>query len=547
MKTLSKQRSVLTAAVLAASLMLTACGTDTEHQTGDSAALEQATTPDTYPIETDVTLRYWLQLPGQVSAQATSMNDIELASYLEEETGIKVTFEHPVAGQEAAAFNILQASGDAPDIIEWSWAEYPGGPQGALNDRFIIPLDSYIEKASPNLKALLEKNPDWKKEITSSAGHIYEYPFIKDNPTLLTYMSYVVRQDLLDQAGLSAPVTFEDWETMLYKFRDMGLSAPISLRLNNFYLQYCSPFTSKFGIVGGWYQKNGKVQFGPAQEEFGDYIKMLKRWYDDGILDREFADITPNRITAGVTNGSIGALYCSVGGDLGNYLGAIPADSGIRLTPVTIPVERAGEAPMWGQKDYPIYDCAAISYDSKHKELAARFLDYGYSEKGRLTYNFGRENVSFTYQDGPRGSHIPTYTAKVTDPAANGGLTLAQGIAKYARASANGPFVQNLEYLYQYYTRPEQQAAFDVWGSDALNYKLPKNLIYEGDEESRFKDIMTAVDTYREESLAKFIAGKMDIGQLDAYFAQLKALGIEDAVSIQQKAYDRYLTLGNAN
>ena len=543
MKALSKQKVLLTTAVLATSMILTACGTNTKTASDDPTALDHATTPNTYPIETDVTLRYWMQLPPQVSAQATSMNDIELARYLEDETGIKVSFEHPVAGQEAAAFNILQASGDAPDIIEWSWAEYPGGPQGAINDKLIIPLDSYIEKASPNLKALLEKNPEWKKSITSSEGHIYEYPFIKDNPTLLTYMTYVVRQDLLDKAGLSTPVTFEDWETMLYKFKDMGISAPISLKLNNFYLQYCSPFTSKFGIVGGWYQKNGKVQFGPAQEEFGDYIKMLKRWYEDGILDREFADITPNRITAGVTNGNIGALYCSVGGELGNYLSAISENSGIKLTPVTIPVERAGETPMWGQKDYPVVDCAAISYDSKHKELAARFLDYGYSEKGHLTYNFGRENDSFTYQDNSLGTHMPTYTANVTDPAVNGGLTLAQGIAKYARAYSNGPFVQDLNYLYQYYTRPEQQSAFDVWGSDALDYKLPKNLIYEGDEESRFKDIMTAVDTYREESLAKFVAGKASIGELDNYFAQLKSLGIDEAISIQQKAYDRYLSL----
>ena len=56
---------------------------------------------------------------------------------------------------------------------------------------------------------------------------------------------------------------------------------------------------------------------------------------------------------------------------------------------------------------------------------------------------------------------------------------------------------------------------------------------------------MTAVDTYREESLAKFIAGKTDIGQLDNYFAQLKSLGIDEAISIQQKAYDRYQSLAD--
>ena len=57
MKTLSKKKSLLTVAALTASLALTACGTDTKTKAGDPTALDQVTTPDTYPIETDVTFR----------------------------------------------------------------------------------------------------------------------------------------------------------------------------------------------------------------------------------------------------------------------------------------------------------------------------------------------------------------------------------------------------------------------------------------------------------------------------------------------------------
>ena len=79
------------------------------------------TTTDEYPQKTDVTLRYWLPLHSHVSATATGLNDTPFKEYLEEQTGINVKFEHPVAGQQESAFNIMIASDDMPDIIEWNW------------------------------------------------------------------------------------------------------------------------------------------------------------------------------------------------------------------------------------------------------------------------------------------------------------------------------------------------------------------------------------------------------------------------------------------
>lgn len=55
-----------------------------------------------------------------------------------------------------------------------------------------------------------------------------------------------------------------------------------------------------------------------------------------------------------------------------------------------------------------------------------------------MTYNFGREGVSYEMKDGK-----PTYTDLITDTTKNGGLSTSQAMSKYIRACYNGPFVQD--------------------------------------------------------------------------------------------------------
>lgn len=493
-------------------------------------------TPDTYPIETDVTLRYWMELSPHVSASNTSFNTTEIAAYLEEATGIKVKFEHPVAGQADAAFNILQSSNDMPDIMERDWTDMPGGPERLIREGVLTDLTPYIENVSPNLKGLLSENPDWAIQIMTDKGKYFEYPFIRPDEKLATFMTYIIRKDLLDKAGLAVPETLDEWEKALYVFKDMGIESPLSLRLSLSQFTRFSPFTGVFGIGSTFYQVGGTVKYGPYEPEFADYIKLLRKWYDDGILDKEFADEDSKRRAAMVTNGKNGAIDATIGGEFGNYLSAILPDSGIEYVATKIPVRKAGDTPMFAQKDWPVRDCAGISGASKNKELAARFLDFGYSEQGHMLYNFGKEGVSYEMKDG-----IPTYTGAVIDPEQNGDLSVAQGMAKYIRACYNGPFEQDVNYITQYYQRDEQKQAMELWDSETLDYILPTSLNIEEAAQERYTDIMTPINTYLEDTLAKLVSGKLDIDYLDTYYTELKRLGIEEAIAIKQTAYNNYL------
>lgn len=533
-----KTASLLLALAVSAGMM-SACRT-----TGQQGETKTTfVTTDEYPIKTDeeVTIRWWMNVPAQVTAYGTSMNDTEFHHFLEEATGVKIQFEHPVAGQEQAAFNILQSSDDMPDIIEYGWSDYAGGPQKAIDDKVIIPLNDYIKNASPNLKKFLEENPELAKQIVTDDGNYYQYPFARNDERLASFMTYIIRKDLLDKAGLDVPETIDEWETVLYKFKDMGVKTPISLRLSSFYQEKFSPFLGCFGIAGGFYHdEDNKVKFGPYEPAYEDWVKLMAKWYQDGVLDQEFSSGDLKRLGSIVTNGETGSIYCTVGGEFGNWLSSIKKDSGIQYVTTKLPTKEKGTLAMYAQKDFRIGNGAAISYTSKHKEIAARVLDYAYSEEGQRLYNFGKENVSYTMEKNAEGKEVPTYTDIVMDREKNGNLTTAQALSKYCRGYSNGPFVQDYAYLSQYYQTQEQKDALEMMDSDTLKYKLPI-LYFQGEEKQRYNDIMTPINTYREETIAKIIAGKLPLSEMSNYYAQLKSLGIEEAIEIQQKAYDRYM------
>ena len=211
-----KKTALLMAVVMCLVTLLSACGGNVTVDTNEK--FTKATTPDTYPIETDVTLRYWGGAHADILAAHTSSNETELVKYLIEETGINVVYEHPVAGQEAASFNIMVNSDELPDIISKQWSSHTGGPQKAIDDGIIAPLNDYIDLVSPNLKKILDEHPDYKAAIMTDKGDIFEYPLIKGGDKLLTYVTYGIRKDLLDKAGLDLPETLADWEEALYAF-----------------------------------------------------------------------------------------------------------------------------------------------------------------------------------------------------------------------------------------------------------------------------------------------------------------------------------------
>lgn len=508
-------------------------GAETSRNEASNASekTEEANKEFSYPLNTDVTLTYWMQLNGNVSQTAKSMADTPFAQELMKQTGIKIEYQHPPLGQEKESFNIMLASRDLPDIIEYSWAGFPGGPEKAMTDGVILQLNDTIDQYAPNLKAYLNKDTEVNKMIKTDTGKYYVFPSIRGDDFSKTYAGPIVRKDWLDDCGLAIPETIDEWTAMLRMFKEKkNAEAPLSCYWNESFI------TGAFGIVGTFYIDEGKFKYGPIEPEYKDYILLYRKWYEEGLLDKNFATLDPKTMDANILGGKTGATIGLAASGIGKWLNAMKEkDPKYDLIGTPYPTLKKGDRPKFGHTSltYIGGGSAAISTSCKNVELAARFLDYSYSDKGALLYNYGIENVSYTVVNGK-----PEYTELITNNPEK--LSNAVALAKYARASYAGPFVQDKGYAEQNFTLPQQKEAISRWiESDASLHIVPW-LTPTPEESSEQAKIISQVSTLLSEKFIKFVMGEEPIEKYDAFVEEMKKMGIERAIELKQGQLDRY-------
>lgn len=504
----------------------------------DKAASTQTGAAQTYPLQTNVTLKYWMSL--NTSANVTNMGETPFFQELQKKTGVKLTFIHPPANQATESLNMMLASGELPDLIENDWYNFPGGPEKAIKDGYIIKLNDTIEKNSPNLKAYLKSKPDVDKLVKTDSGSYYVYPFLRGDEVLTVFYGGMMRKDWLDDLGLKVPATMDEWYTVLKAFKEKkGAEAPASFVMvpNN-----DTPFSNgdaligAFGISKSFYVEGGKVKFGPAEPAFKDFLITMHKWYSEGLLDKNVATADSKAVDANITNGKSGATFGYNGGTLGKYLTAMKEkDPKFDLVAVPYPTLKAGETPKLGQKDfaYSLNGSVAITSKCKNVDIAAKFLDYGYGEEGRLLYNYGIEGQSYKMENGK-----PIYTDLIMKNPEK--LSLAQAMSKYLRANSFGPFIQDKGYIEQYLQMPQQKAAVNTWGNtDEIKYKLPR-VTPTPEESTVLAKIKNEVDTAVDEYMIKVILGADSVDNFDKYMDKLKKMNIDKAIEINQNALDRF-------
>ncbi|WP_127590753.1 extracellular solute-binding protein [Paenibacillus lautus] len=484
-------------------------------------------------------LTYWVSLNANASATMQDMNGIAAYQELEKTTGTKVKFQHPPAGQEADAFNIMVSSGNLPDVVEHGWANVSGGPDKAISDGSIIRLNELIEEHAPNLSKVLNEHPEYKKLITTDGGNIYVFPFIRGDEYLLTFNGLIIRKDWLDQLQLSVPETIDEWYEVLkaIKTKDPngnGQADEIPLLLDMDMTGINHAFVGAWGITTGFYQVDGKVQYGPIQPEFKSYLETMSKWYAEGLIDQDYAATDGTLKDAKVTNNQVGAFSGYMGSSLGRYSELmLKSNPDVELVGAPNVVLKKGDTPLLGQKDSPFNGFgAAVTKANKFPAETVKWIDYKYGEEGHMLFNFGVEGVSYEMKDG-----YPTYTDEVMKNP--DGLSITQALSKYNLASYSGPFVQDRRYIEQYSALPQQKAAIETW-MKAENDRLMPIISPTAEESTRYASIMNDINTYYEEMVNKFIMGVEPISGFDQFVQTVQGMGIEEALQIQQAALDRF-------
>lgn len=481
-----------------------------------------------YPVQCDDTLTYWTPLHVYIAQKYENYADTPIGKELKKLTGVNVEYVHAQQGQGAEQFNIMLASNDLPDMVQYDWRSYPGGPDAAVRDDIIYALSDKIKKYSPAYAKIMEENAELKKMVVTSNGDIYSYNFIRGEEWLCNYYGIIIRKDWLDKAGLDVPKSVAEFDNMLVKFKEFSGTAPLR-------------FTSKmfpafmFNTCDNFYvDNNGKIAFGAIDSQYKKALTQMKDWYDRGLLHPDFASMDSNSFNAAVLNGKLGVFDGAVGGGIATYLNA-NNDPDFDLMGITQITENGDDIAEFSYTEAVTDSTVAssITKNCKNIELAMRYLDFGYTEKGHMLYNFGVEGESYNVVNGE-----PQFTDLMKNNPE--GKTFAELSPLYLKASYNGTFVQDARYVEESVVYPQQREAYANWSKTNMQKHLVPPFTLLEDEIDRAGDIKASISTYVDEMYIKFVTGRESLDKYDEYVAQVEKLGLNEILDIYQKALDRY-------
>lgn len=506
-----------------------------------SSSVEVTTDPEvgvTYPLDTDVTLKIATWTDAAVTASYESRQETPFIEELQKRTGVKV--ELVELGTDA--FKLLLSGGDIGEYdIIWNNLNFlPASSDICIEDEVIIPLDEYLDDCMPDYKALLESSPLFEKGAKTADGQVYRAAMFKESQYMMVTNGAIIRWDWLKELNMEIPETPDELYEVLVAFRDkMGAEVPLSIPGGQMYnFLHFSGITNGFGLPTiDFYVKDGKVHSGLSEPEMKDVFAFLHKLYDENLFDTEFATVDGATAKANLMNGRSGMWYGAVGGGIGTIQTQMAeTNPNFELTGVPGLVENKGDAVI-----KPSYTSFASTFGAcilpscKNPEIAAKFLNYGYTEEGINFWNFGIEGISYNMVDG-----YPTYTELIMNNP--DGLTIQQAMAKYCLGYSGLISIQQDEYLEQYSTLPGQKKALENWCKVSDEITFMPSVEYSDDIYTEFSRIESEIWTYYDQMMVGYINGTKSLDNFESeYMATLKSLNIDRYIELAQAAYDEYM------
>jgi len=527
---------------LGISLLMTAgcfagCGADKNEQASTEGSNVTLNGDKIYPIQSEDKLTYWMGSSTMWSHSFENFGDTPLGKAISENTGVNVEYIHPAQGQGEEQIQLLMASDELPDMVQHSWNNYPGGPDTAIKDEYILALNDVFEKYAPAVSAKLASNEVWDRQIKSDTGNYYAFPFMMEEGILQTAFGPMLRADWLRELNLEVPETIDEWEKVLQAFKDKGVEAPFIGNLSNT-LQVFAP---GFGVWPSYYQNDGKIVYGYAEPGFKELVTKLNDWYKKGLIYSDIATADGDSMRTKMLNDEAGSTIAWLGSGVGQWLtaNADKVPDKFDVVGSKFPAMKKGENSEYSYMSSPVSMAQGTAINPKcpNVELAARFLDYGFTEEGHNLFNFGIEGESYEWVDRD-GVKYPQYTDLIMKNP--DGLAIGNAMGLYTRSCYNGIMVQDTRYMEQYYTTDQQKNAQKEWVKTNMGSHLLPQLYVEESKTERDAEITTNIKTYVEEMSLKFITGDEPIENFDKYLKQLESFGLSEAIAHRQDALDRY-------
>lgn len=488
----------------------------------------------------DNTISFWIA--NSNTSIIKNYDEIDAIAEWQKRMNVDIEFFHPSSGNETEQFNIMAASGDFKDVVNYNWNGYAGGPVRAASDGAILVLDDYIEKYMPNLLNEMKADSHINYLARAYDGSVCVIPGFSDSLITASSFGPAIRKDWLDKLGLEVPKTIDDWYNVLTAFKTKdpngnGLADEIP-----FVADGTATFT-RFsraweGVQEHFYvDGEGKVRYGFIEPQYKEFLIEINKWYKEGLIDPEYAATNASMINTKMVSGVGGSFVGYSGSGLVKYmLAGRETDPNFTLVGTQWPTHNGGQ-PWTG---YPyqaergtLGKGMAISAKCANIETTLKTIDFLYGKEGVELMNWGIEGVTYN----KNGEEKQFTDLVLANPE---GKTPVETITKYALVQYGFAKGDSEAFMQINSTLPEQREAMKLWNEADISRVLP-SLSISPEEQDIITGVLDDVLTYRVEWMNKFIMGVEPIDKWEEVCENIRDLGIDKATEVYQKAYDRKL------
>ncbi|MGM1046660.1 MAG: extracellular solute-binding protein [Bacillota bacterium] len=497
------KKSAMLAVLLGFSLAVSGCGGgSTKTETETPKAETPKTASEGQKEETKPGIRMIMQY-GMFDPSKEFTNQL-----IKEKTGYDVQYEMLPAENPDEKLNLLVANKESFDVMKLNSAQfYNLATAGALE-----PLDELLEAHGNNINQAI-KPESWGSATID--GKKYAIPEVGSG--IAVGEELVVRQDWLDELGLSMPTNPDELYTVLKTIKEKKNITPLTGGNKD---SLYGDIAWAFGVLTDWKEVDGKLVHKAELPEMKEFIAYMNKLYTEGLLDTEMPINTAQKAIEKFTSDKA-AVYKLAWWNAGTTISALEQNSPDAKVSI-IPYLKGKDGKAVAGVDAKTTWFIAIPKASKDKEEAMKFLNAKLEPETFKELAIGQEGVHHEVKDGKYYPILP----KFNDDLGNGSFFLT-GVdeEKYpiywqARVRKD-PVLQS--YFESYQKNAEGIIVIDPMSTAPPIEAVSKNTL--------------KLRTLLDDNMLKFISGSEPLEGYDKFLEQWRAEGGADMVKAANEWY----------
>ncbi|HBP39016.1 MAG TPA: hypothetical protein DD640_09820 [Clostridiales bacterium] len=469
---------------------------------------------------------------------------------------------------------LMFAGGDLPDLMLCMGLTTSDLVTYGESNKQLLEWSPYVnEELTPELSAWFEYYPKLRASVSCAGGGLYSLPN-SARPSDLggTAARYFINSTWLQEAGIDAPGTLDEFIDMLRAFKELY---PDSIPMGGGYgsdstataSSAPNPCYAIFNALG--YITNDPYGLSPAIREdkvvipaadvnYREFLETMKTLYDEELVSKDLFTTDLTQFNALALEDKFGAMgyvpYLCLPETWGEWESLSPLTSDISST------------KQWYNSDFFSTGHYCISADTKFPELLVRLGSWFFSDDGNVFAWGGPQAGSdetlgmcggwfidkdklFRQQDVLDGKYPNNWEYYLNECYPNGGFA---GIGNTSGFSLeNQETFYNIKWErggYPEYARPLITTNGDNFFrisqleklSDYVTAGYPTKVFFDAETNNRISDLATVINSYVRAETAKFITGTRSLNEFDSYLTELENLGMSEYLKYYVDYYEAY-------